>query len=452
MVGEVACVLCHNTAISVLVREADKMGICEPCSVIAHHMWRQSEGEVPPQFPDEANEVSRVYVLLARLSSPRVAGPRVEGPRVEGSRVEGPRVEGPRVEDIRGADSQVVDSEPNAAKISPMSSLDYKFVVRRGEDGNVDLPGVDVAPGEDLRTAAVRAMGLVKIATWSPDFVEPLYTAYTPRAHLATVMLVTAWHLVDVESVTDELDWRDWPLSKHVTTLKGFYKMMESVWRLRLHQHFLSASHTEAISVQVKSAGYKHIALQRGIRAGRENLDTSCMEIFRRMMSDDERAIEKAILANDEAAGEIAKRRASGAAGGPIMRGSTTPGLGRGEDGAAFGAQTFGPMTGEAGSQTLGSQTLGSQTLGSQTLGSQTLATMDLGSSDEQLEDDDIDPGLSELAKDLANEGSTTQGSTTQGSATQGSATQGSATQGSATRESAIPEGFVRRGRRLSTE
>ena len=389
MVGEVACVLCHNTAISVLVREADKMGICEPCSVIAHHMWRQSEGEVPPQFPDEANEVSRVYVLLARLSSPRVAGPRVEGPRVE---------------DIRGVDPQVVDSEPNAAKISPMSSLDYKFVVRRGEDGNVDLPGVDVAPGEDLRTAAVRAMGLVKIATWSPDFVEPLYTAYTPRAHLATVMLVTAWHLVDVESVTDELDWRDWPLSKHVTTLKGFYKMMESVWRLRLHQHFLSASHTEAISVQVKSAGYKHIALQRGIRAGRENLDTSCMEIFRRMMSDDERAIEKAILANDEAAGEIAKRRASGAAGGPIMRGSTTQ-------------------------------------------GSQTLATMDLGSSDEQLEDDDIDPGLSELAKDLANEGSTTQGS-----ATQGSATQGSATQGSATRESAIPEGFVRRGRRLSTE
>jgi hypothetical protein len=366
------------------------------------------------------------------LSSPRVAGPRVEGPRVE---------------DIRGADPQAVDSEPNAVKISPMSSLDYKFVVRRGEDGNVDLPGVDVAPGEDLRTAAVRAMGLVKIATWSPDFVEPLYTAYTPRAHLATVMLVTAWHLVDVESVTDELDWRDWPLSKHVTTLKGFYKMMESVWRLRLHQHFLSASHTEAISVQVKSAGYKHIALLRGIRAGRENLDTSCMEIFRRMMSDDERAIEKAILANDEAAGEIAKRRASGAAGGPIMRGSTTqgsatqgsatPGLGRGEDGAAFGAQTFGPMTGEAGSQTL--------------------ATMDLGSSDEQLEDDDIDPGLSELAKDLANEGSTTQGSTTQGSTTQGSATRGSATQGSttqgsATRESAIPEGFVRRGRRLSTE
>ena len=246
-----------------------------------------------------------------------------------------------------------------------------------------------------LRTAAVRAMGLVKIATWSPDFVEPLYTAYTPRAHLATVMLVTAWHLVDVESVTDELDWRDWPLSKHVTTLKGFYKMMESVWRLRLHQHFLSASHTEAISVQVKSAGYKHIALQRGIRAGRENLDTSCMEIFRRMMSDDERAIEKAILANDEAAGEIAKRRASGAAGGPITRGSTTPGLGRGEDGAAFGAQTFGPMTGEAGSQTLGSRTLGSQTLGSQTLGSQPWHD---GSRilDEQLEDDDIDPGLSE--------------------------------------------------------
>jgi hypothetical protein len=164
------------------------------------------------------------------------------------------------------------------------------------EEGTLDLPGVNVIEGEDLRVAAERAMRLVKVLTWPhPDFVEPLYTAYTPRGRLAAVMLVTAWRLEQADAVQDGLDWRKWPLSNKETPMAGFYKALETVWAMRLFQHNRASSRTEAISVRVRGAGSKYIELQQQLRLETTDLDLSMVEIMRRSMTDDEKLIDRLI-------------------------------------------------------------------------------------------------------------------------------------------------------------
>src|SRR5271157_4039649 len=246
--GEVECILCHNKEISVLVRDEDTHGICEPCSVIAHHLWRRSPGEVPPQYPDKPPEISRVYVLLAKLMTDAEASAGLSLP----------------------------------VKAEPTGSQFYKFAVRKDETEAIDLPWVKVMPGESQRAAAERALGLISVATWpTPSFIESLYTGFTPRGRLATVMLVTAWRWSDINEMKDKLDWRKWPIAEHVTSMQGFHKNMESVWRVRLQHHFLTSSHTDEISVQVKSAACHHIAIMQGVVAKSNNLDMSCVEIYK---------------------------------------------------------------------------------------------------------------------------------------------------------------------------
>jgi hypothetical protein len=261
----VRCVFCLKSDMPMLVRGGETMGVCEPCAVIAHHLWRQAPGEVPPEYPDTAKtEVARVYVLIPKLAKTNCV---------------------------------LVDGKEVHTKADPLLSTSYAFVMwTNEEDGTLDLPGVKVLPGENLRVAAERALQLVKVTTWPcPAFVEPLYTAYTPRGRLAAVMLVTAWRLEDLNAVEDGLNWRPWPLSDQPTPMGGFYKSLETVWKMRLFQHHRASSHTEAISVRVGAAAVNYILLQQRLRAKKPGLDLSMVEIMRRNMTTDEKMIDRLI-------------------------------------------------------------------------------------------------------------------------------------------------------------
>ena len=234
MDGAARCLLCEKTDIPILVKcsATDDVGICEPCAVIAHHLWRQAPGEVPPQFPEKAQkEISRVYVLVPRL----VAQTKRLG----------------------------TDGKPD--KPNPLWPVDYKFVVSTwDEDDTVDLPGVRVEPKESVADAAVRALGTVKLATW-PNFVTHLYTGYMPRGRLATVMLVSAWYHEDLKSHKDDLTWAEWPLSDHVTLMGGFYKMVEAHWQSVLNYHYKEPIHTSEFAVQVKRSACEYIELRKAL-------------------------------------------------------------------------------------------------------------------------------------------------------------------------------------------
>jgi hypothetical protein len=273
---EVKCVLCCQKGISVFVRGKENQGICEACAVIAHYMWRQEPGEVPPEYPESAmTKISRVYVAIARLSDNN--------------------------EDEQGCHSEAQPMLPN--------SYDFAMVTRE-DDGTLDLPGTDVQPGETLREATERVLASLKVKTWAhPDFVESLYTAYTPRGRLATVMFVSAWGMVDEKAFDDGLDWRHAPLSSRATVMGGFYKALESVWAMRLYHHFRVPSHTEAICVKVSGMGASYFELERLLRAGKKNLDTSMAELMRRQMSADERLIAKMLAEHAEMATSLEKEQ-----------------------------------------------------------------------------------------------------------------------------------------------
>jgi len=262
---QVKCVLCLKSDMPMLVRGSENTGVCEPCAAIAHHLWRQEQGEIPPGYPETAKtEVARVYVLIPRLSTSTVE---------------------------LAPDGKEVHTKPD--RLLPNS---YEFVMLPNEVGTLDLPGVNVGEKESLREAAERALRLVKILTWPhPGFVEPLYTAYTPRGRLASVSLVTAWRLVNADALQDGLEWRKWPISNKETPMAGFYKSLETVWAMRLYQHNRGPSRTEAISVRVRGAGSQYIELQQALRAETANLDMSMVEIMRRSMTDDEKMIDKLI-------------------------------------------------------------------------------------------------------------------------------------------------------------
>jgi hypothetical protein len=270
------CIICHQTDLSMIVRGESKQGICESCSVIAHHMWRQAPGEAPPSFPDAAKtEVARVYVAIAKLSKTNL------------------------------------ETDGTHSKSSPELPTSYDFaMVEREDDGSIDLPGTEVQPGEDHRAAVDRVLGSLKLATWPhPNFVEELYTAYTPRGRLATVYLVTVWRMQDKESLEDGLQWRHAPLSAQATSMGGFYRAMETVWKMRLHHHFITENHTDAICVRVSGAGASYIEMQRLLREGKRELDTSMVEIMRRNMSDDEKLIDKMIAAHAAKLAELRQEK-----------------------------------------------------------------------------------------------------------------------------------------------
>ena len=270
----VSCAFCLKSEMPMLVRGGQTLGVCEPCSAIVHHLWKQEPGEVPPEFPHSAQtEVARVYLLIPRLAA---------------------------------TNKDVVDGKEVHTKAEPTLSNSYEFVMVTNDEGLLDLPGANVAPGGTLWEASVAALKTLKAQTWShPRFIEPLYTAYTPRGRLAAVMLVTAWRLDDADAIEDGFNWKQWPLSGHPTPMGGFYKALETVWDMRLFRHNREASHTEAISVRVRGAGSNYIKLQQRLRSGAKGLDLSMVDVMRRTMTEDEKKIDKMITEHEALSQEL---------------------------------------------------------------------------------------------------------------------------------------------------
>lgn len=270
MDGVVSCAFCLTRDRPILVRGGQNIGICEPCAGIVHYMWKQEPGDVPPSFTDEGKkEVTRVYLVIPRLSL-EIAKPQSE------------------------------------------LASDYQFVVVTSEDGQLDLPSVDVIKGEDLNGTAARALGALGLTTWArPDFLETLYTAYTPRGRLATVMMVRAWRLQNSQATSDTLIWREWDVLKSNSGMMGFYTALEPVWAMRVFRHNRATGEnaTTAISVRVRGIAAQFIELQQGLRTGVKNLDVSLLEFMKRKVTEDEKAVDKLIAQHETQSRALANQK-----------------------------------------------------------------------------------------------------------------------------------------------
>jgi hypothetical protein len=274
MDGVMSCAFCMTQDRPIFVRGGQTIGVCESCAGIAHFMWKQEPGDVPPSFTEAATkDVTRVYLVIPRLSQTR-------------------------------------------AKPHSELATDYEFVVVTDEEGKLDLPSAVVAKDEKLNVAAVRALGALGLSTWSrPDFLETLYTAYTPRGRLATVMLVRSWRLENAQATNDTLAWRSWDDLNKSSAMTGFYTALEPVWAMRVFRHNRATGEnpTTDISVRVRSIAAQFIELQKGLREGDKNLDTSMFEYMKRKVTDDEKAIDKLITQHETQSRLLANQKSKDA-------------------------------------------------------------------------------------------------------------------------------------------
>ena len=239
----------------------DGIGICESCTVLVTRLWKSQLGDVPPGFaPELESKVTRLYVALPKRSATQAT---LNGRSVE-------------------------------VKCDPFLPNSYSFLTMVQPSGSLGLPSSDLKGDEqpgDLKKIAIQLLETnFKIATW-PFFIEPMYTAYTPRGQLATVMLVSAWH-GPAQSM-----WRPWPFEMStVGAMSGFYKAMEAVWSLRVFKHNITSKHTEEFSVYLREAAVKYIVLQQQVRSNVKEVDTSMLAIYRKVMTPDESLIAAALL------------------------------------------------------------------------------------------------------------------------------------------------------------
>jgi hypothetical protein len=195
-------------------------------------------------------------------------------------------------------------------KADPVLVNSYEFLFVKQSDGHLNLPG-SVLQDDDVLKSSVTALAHAKVTSW-PMFLEPLYTAYTPRGKLTTVMLANAWMMLPGSVIgPKELLWRPWPVSRHVGPMAGFYKALEDVWKLRLFKHCSEPIATEEISVYMREGAVRHIEQQRAIRANVIGLDTSMDEYLRKSMDDDERKVSKRLLDFEANVQELAAQQAA---------------------------------------------------------------------------------------------------------------------------------------------
>jgi hypothetical protein len=263
-----SCIICHGTGQAFLFRKGEQdVGICETCSSLAQWAWRQMAGEVPPGSPNDP-AISRVYALVCR----RRRVPRADVPS-----------DAPEVERMVPAPAEMNGS--------------YEFLLVAQPDGSLDLPsvaGLGLPSSRDgdksAIGAAARALADVALLSWDA-LLEPLFTAYTPRGHLVSVVLARAWSENSVAG--GGRCWKPWPLSAHVGAMSGFWRSLETVWPLRLHKHCV-AGEPEDICVQVRRAGREFIALQAAAWDDRQ-ADASMMLALQAGMSADEIAVARMI-------------------------------------------------------------------------------------------------------------------------------------------------------------
>ena len=272
-----SCLICHASDRSLLFRtDESSIGICEPCSLSSHWAWRQLSGEIPPGFPEEdLRRVSTVFALVVR---------RKEVPRLDA---------GP-------GDEDVVVRAPAELNSS------WEFLLDAGEDGTFAPPSISLDRQPDLRDlprsalAALSASGLV---SW-PALAEPLFTGYSPRGRLVSVVLIRGWADLSASHaplMPARMSWRSWPLSAHTGPMAGFWRAMETVWSLRLHKHCVVEDSGE-LCVHLREAACRYIELQISLRS-RKTSDASMTSIYRSSMSADELAADRLIQLAEERAG-----------------------------------------------------------------------------------------------------------------------------------------------------
>ena len=273
-----SCMICHAVDRSLLFRKDEPLvGICEPCTLAAHWAWRRLSGEIPPGFPGEdLGRVSTVFALVVR---------RKEVPKLDAA-------PGDQEETVRAP------AELNSS---------WEFLLVDGGDGTFSPPSISLDQQPDLRDlsrAALAALSEAGLVSW-PELAEPLFTGYSPRGRLVSVVLARGW--ADLSSSHAPLSparmaWRSWPLSSHTGPMAGFWRSMETVWSLRLHKHCVVEDNGE-LCVRLREAACRHIDLQIALRDGKSS-DSSMSAIYKSAMSVDELAVERLIqLASERARG-----------------------------------------------------------------------------------------------------------------------------------------------------
>jgi hypothetical protein len=247
------CLFCRSDERVVLVSSVDpSVGICEACAVHAHWTWRTLTGDAAPT--DDSSRVTRVKVVVSRLAKLPTG-------------------------DLCKADH-------------PES---YELVMAPAEDGYHDLPTAVLSPGDEELEAVARALADVGLATW-PVFLEPLFTAHSPRGRLVRIYLATAY--VDVPGPTTivaSFQWRKWPPWEHARGLYGLYAGLREIWPLRIAMLRTREPGREQITTHVRRGAAEYIRLQLLLRAD-PDADVSMAAYLRQSMSDDERAACRRVL------------------------------------------------------------------------------------------------------------------------------------------------------------
>jgi len=280
------CVLCGSSDRSVLAPKESQgerspaLGLCEPCTILAHWAWRQLSGEVPPWLPEDAiHRIASVRVIVAR---------RCEVPKAD-------------------APPAAPESERWIKGPAEMNSS-YEFLCVKQADGSFDLPGTMVAATASpagqaendsaIKEASCKSLERHGLITW-PAVVEPLYTAYGPRGRLVAVVLARGWGEAEIiPADRPGYEWKPWPLSEHTGPMAGFYRAMETVWGLRLYKHCATGEPVE-LCVHVREAARRYIALQAVLKV-KTLSDTSMITAYLAAMSADERLIERMIRRGEE--------------------------------------------------------------------------------------------------------------------------------------------------------
>lgn len=330
--GRTTCIFCLQADCSVLMRrseldgqvrtdEAFVVGICEACVLHAHWVWRTSPGEAPPAISEAAvQKVSRVKVVLARrrpVMSRSSQGSETQGSQSPGSQVLGPGLRPSATRGSAETSSQGPQDQRSAtmeldAREDPSLVSSYDFAMLAQEEGDVDFPGCDLVDGESEASAALKSLEKIRVYTWEP-FVESLYKAYTPRGRLVSVVLVTAWAMLDGEF--KDSYWRAWPPKRWVAPgMIGFYAGFENAWSLRLFKRQSATRSTDEISVFVHEAAARYITLQQQLRSGERPQDLSMIEYLRKSMTDDEKRIDARLREIAEAVTDLREQLSRDAA------------------------------------------------------------------------------------------------------------------------------------------
>ena len=262
----VPCLFCDNDERVVLIPSRDGapfiIGVCEACASHLTWIWRQS----PPDasLADDAGEATRIKVVVARSLS--------------------------------GEDSDA--DHPHS----------YEFAMAAQPDGGIDFPTAELAAGEDEFAAVSRALAQVGLAAW-PPFCETLYEGHTPRGRVARLVLVTA--CAKVPDLKLDPQWRAWPPWEHAPGMGGLYKALRHVWPLRIWKHLAQEPRTAGVTTILREGAAKYVQIQRDARAGVPNVDTSMLEYLRRVMTDDEKLVDKQLREYEQLEAEIREERGS---------------------------------------------------------------------------------------------------------------------------------------------